>query len=179
MRIKKMPCIALQKPARGCLRVEVLGLGNKSALPKSCELISVGSAVGCLKEDIPIPAGTSQSWDASSGPTPAPFAQMEVEILLSVLNEQDTSHFCDSHPTAPADAFQKKKPTYKKKLSESQGKPQIWRRVPVQYPSALPGCQAGRAEGSASSGCIPYQRERKAGKLDWFPPQWPNTPLLT
>lgn len=179
MRIKKMPCIALQKPARSCLRVEVLGLGNKSALPKSCELISVGSAVGCLKEDIPIPAGTSQSWDASSGPTPAPFAQMEVEILLSVLNEQDTSHFCDSHPTAPADAFQKKKPTYKKKLSESQGKPQIWRRVPVQYPSALPGCQAGRAEGSASSGCIPYQRERKAGKLDWFPPQWPNTPLLT
>lgn len=38
--------------------------------------------------------------------------KIEVEILLSMLKEQDTSHFCDSHPTAPVDAFQKEKPTY-------------------------------------------------------------------
>jgi len=31
-----------------------------------------------------------------------------VEILLSTLNEKDTSQSCDSHPSIPVDAFQKR-----------------------------------------------------------------------
>lgn len=160
---------------------ETLCPGNtfSSALPKSCKLIQEGSVIRCLEGDTPIPAGTSQSWNGSSGPTLAPFAQTEVEILLSMLNEQDKSHFCDAHPNTPVDSLQDKKPTYKKKLPECQGKSQTWGRVPVRYPTALLGWQAGQTEGSASSGCVPYRRQHKPSKLDRFPPQWPNTPLLT
>lgn len=48
------------------------------------------------------------SWDSSglSKPTLAPLAQLELEILLLMPNEQDLSQFCRSHPAALVGAFQ-------------------------------------------------------------------------
>lgn len=40
------------------------------------------------------------------GLTPAPFAQTEVEMLVLMLNEQDTSHSCSVYTNVPVDAFQ-------------------------------------------------------------------------
>lgn len=48
------------------------------------------------------------SWDSSglSKPPWSPLAQLEVEILLLMPNEQDSSQICCSHPAAVIGAFQ-------------------------------------------------------------------------
>lgn len=113
------------------------------------------------------------------GLTTAPFAQTEVEILVLMLNEQDTSHFCNVYSNVPVDAFQKiNLPTNRnaqnpKENLKSEGE------SPCSVSHCFAGCKVGKAEDSASSGCIPYQWDHKPSKLGWFPPQWFNTPLLT